>query len=525
MQNVWGIAAFVTAVKILLIPTYHSTDFEVHRNWLAVTNSLPLSKWYYEATSEWTLDYPPFFAWFEFLLSHIAKYVDPQMVVIKNLNYASHATVLFQRFSVIITDFVYIYAVKEFCEKCLRPVKRSPEGDVFSNSVLSLAVLMIGNFGLLIVDHIHFQYNGFLFGILMLSIVRIYEGRNLEAALLFATLLNFKHIFLYVAPAYFIYLLRSHCFQNAKDGSILWTSFSPLRLLKLGTVVLMVCGMSFGPFIAMGQLPQVISRLFPFKRGLCHAYWAPNFWALYNVVDKAAHITGTKLNLFPSTNSSQAAVMTGGLVQEFNHAVLPSVKPIATLVATGLSIVPALFLLWRGCYGPKSFVRCLTLCAFGSFMFGWHVHEKAILLIIIPMSLLALEKKRDGQLFLFLATTGHFSLFPLLFTIAETPIKIILMLVYTIFAFTSLGEIFGLPRRGLCLPLLSIPESLYILGLIPVQLYCSVGHSLLRLDEKLPFIPLMLTSAYCALGVTYSWLRFYWLTWKDICIEKSKKRE
>ncbi|XP_078289196.1 dolichyl pyrophosphate Glc1Man9GlcNAc2 alpha-1,3-glucosyltransferase isoform X10 [Panthera onca] len=383
-----ALALGVTLLKCLLIPTYHSTDFEVHRNWLAITHSLPVSQWYYETTSEWTLDYPPFFAWFEYALSHVAKYFDQEMLNVRNLNYSSSRTLLFQRFSVIFTDALFVYAVHECC-KCIDGKKAGKE--LTEKPKFILSVLLLWNFGLLIVDHIHFQYNGFLFGLMLLSIARLFQKRHMEGAFLFAVLLHFKHIYLYVAPAYGVYLLRSYCFTANKP--------EPTASSLVPTL----------PF-QEGPLPCIL---------------------------------GSKLL---------------GFVQ---------------------------------CFGQSA------------------LHH----------SLLSVGKAGDASIFLILTTTGHYSLFPLLFTAPELPTKILLMLLFTTYSISSLKTLFRKEK-----PLFNWLETFYLLGLGPLEVFCEFVFPFTSWKLKYPFIPLLLTSVYCAAGITYAWFKLYVSVLSDPPSSKTKKQ-
>ena len=103
----------------------------------------------------------------------------------------------------------------------------------------------------------------------------------LASGVLFAALLCLKHIYLYLAPAYFVYLLRAYCLgpRSVYDVKV-------ISCIKLGLGIGIVATSAFGPFVYYEQISQLLSRLFPFSRGLCHAYWAPNVWAMYSFSDR-----------------------------------------------------------------------------------------------------------------------------------------------------------------------------------------------------------------------------------------------
>lgn len=62
-----------------------------------------------------------------------------------------------------------------------------------------------------------------------------------------------------------------------------------------------------------------------------------------------------------------------------------------------------------------NFKQSIVVGALTFYMFGWHVHEKAILTAIIPLGLLVAQGPRFARFYFLLSTIGHYSLFPLLF--------------------------------------------------------------------------------------------------------------
>lgn len=526
--SLWNFWLCSLSLKLLLIPDYYSTDFDVHRNWMAITNKLPLKEWYIESTSQWTLDYPPFFAYFEWFLSQFVPNVvrnDGCLDIVEKGTFST-PTIIFQRLTVMASE-IFLFLVLQIFVNSSSPEEKSVSFIIASSILLSP--------GFLIVDHIHFQYNGFLFSILIASIVAAKHKRYLWCGGLFSLALCFKHIFLYLAPAYFIFLLRAYVldFTNFKFKSYRDLIFIVkwMELLKLGSVVLSIFIICFAPFISV--MPQLFSRLFPFSRGLTHAYWAPNFWAIYSFIDKILTFSLLKMPYFhkfiskfmlpsfipTSINEielklSKSNTGTRGLVQDVVFVILPQIKPDLTFALTLfyqlLAVIPVLF-------NPsfKRFIGSLSLCGYAAYLFGWHVHEKAIMLVIIPFSFLVTLDRRLLTPFRLVSSSGYVSLFPLLYLSQDFLIKVIFTLVWCIiyfFAFKQVTKISSsVQRRVFFFDRLSI---FYIIMLIPMVLSIQIIEAIewkYTLLQRFEFIKLMIYSIYCSIGILGSWFGLSWL--------------
>ncbi|KAG9134112.1 hypothetical protein Leryth_004799 [Lithospermum erythrorhizon] len=366
-----------TFIKLLLIPTYHSTDFEITVA-AAFNHTLPLPQWYSGKMHSLDLDYPPFFAFFEYLLSLFASSIDPIFTNLNlGLNYQTTPTIIFHRAT----------------------------------------------------------YNGFLLGLLLVSLSGLEEGRDLFGGFVFAVLICFKHLFAVAAPVYFVYLLRHYC----RGGLVKGVG----RLVIMGSAVVVVFVAAYGPFVYYGQS-------------------------------------------YPTCL---------------------------------LCIVKA----WRKPQ-PRMITRWVAYAYTCGFLFGWHVHEKASLHFVIPLATIAMHSKEDAKHYLFLSIVSCYSLFPLLFEAQEYPIKVLLLLLHALLLWYGFSSYFttsvtrnassavpGKDKSGVVGHTENTNQFIgwfgkcYLLGLVLVEVWGQVLHPIV-FGSMLPFLPLMMISTYCAIGILYSWV-------------------
>lgn len=483
--NVLRIGLFATLLKLLLIPHEPSTDYEVHRHWMSLTSSLPVSEWYTDETSKWTLDYPPLFAYYTLFLSKFAPLFDRAVLLLGNHDYTSPAALLFMRLTVIFSDVFFVASVYLFLDSYSRTFAHPPSIWVLTQT----AVLILLNPAIFLIDNLHFQYNTLPLSFLLLTIAALYKKKKVYATILFTITLHLKHTLLPAAPIIFVHLLCSS---------------TVIQLVKIASTTIILTTAIWAPFLLNGlqSILPVIRRLFPFNRGLLHSYWAPNFWAFYAAVDKVFARVAPVFNVeLRAVDVDPASGVVGGLKP---FRVLPNVDPQACAILVLACMLPALVDTASGAYYLKQrnkwddagrLTRSIGVACLCAFAFGFHVHEKAVLFAIVPLSAVALGSQYGGigKEFTVLAIVGHYALFPLVAEPEITVYKFLHFVLYEVYLI-RLSNALGCFTLG------------YLWGWIGVELYSGVGHlhSVILGQSKLEYLPLIIITIYSAFGVLVS---------------------
>lgn len=126
-----------------------------------------------------------------------------------------------------------------------------------------------------------------------------------------------------------------------------------------------------------------------------------------------------------------------------------------------------------------------------------------MILSFFIFSVLSAIYAEDARIFIILTTAGQTALLPLLYPDNLSSLKLLLLLTYMLSSILILTNQHGSS-------LLRLHEWLYVIPLPLLTIYEVVLHKLL-LGDKLPFLPLAFTSVYCAIGVTYCWILYYYM--------------
>lgn len=518
--SLYNLGVILVALKVLMFLAEHLADMDVHRWWLAVTHARPLREWYPEVLQP-GLTCPPFFAYFEWALSQL---VPPGVRADGCLALDEHAaygwpTVVFQRCTVVVLGLVLWWLLQWYVNSTAGSIHERRKSFV-------VALLLALSPGLLLMDHLHFQYNGVAFGVFVAALNAARLERFELCTALFLVLVCFDHTFMWLAPAVFAHIFRVYCLdlhrvtdRESAMGLVRWRNLA--RVTAIGTGILIV---ALGPFAYTGTLAQLHARLSLLDTPLTHHYWAPNAWAVYSFVDRVLvylcqHVPGMQMVLtrfFFSETLSPESLALAGAAQHGQFAVLPAVTP---QISVGLTLFYSLMAVLPVLYLPLYYrlLGSLVLCAYAGFVFGWHVPAKAVMVVIFPFSFLVVHDKRLLLLFQLLAGAGYVLLFPLVVSSAAWLLKgaytYLWMVVYMLLTEEVATLLLSLLRRVFHMDRF---VKVYIIALVPLVVWLGlveVGqrHYLAHLAGLREVV----LSMYCTVGVLASWGGASWLYFVD----------
>jgi alpha-1,3-glucosyltransferase len=298
-----------------------------------------------------------------------------------------------------------------------------------------------------------------------------------------------------------------------------------------------------GSYFSLEQVKYMIQRLFPFERGLCHTYWAGNIWSLYLFTNKVLtwiQSPSVTRRLYQPTWISLQSWFPW--IHSSFH--LPVISPSTCAFCLILSLVPGLICAWNvatvslslerysvdestndqhgkrhGISNINVFLEGVLYSSYCGFMFSYHVHEKAIMTCILPMTLLAFTSNNAcvRHRFFRMCVYGHFGLLPLLFESMETTLKLVLYFVYLVWLVhelnihRTLGNVFAVMSTSVTL--------VYTDVIHPIV--CKGSNSYSRWE----FLPLLLTSLVCAMGLTYGWIESFGALRQELAGISNQKRK
>nr|POE83406.1 putative dolichyl pyrophosphate man9glcnac2 alpha-1,3-glucosyltransferase [Quercus suber] len=346
-------------------------DFEAQRHWMEITLNLPVKEWYRNSTtndiSYWGLDYPPLTAYQSYFHGLFLRFFHPESVsLFTSRGHESYLGKLLMRWTVLSSDaLVFFPAVFYFVL-----AYHSGRSNGHKTHIAWHIAMILLSPCLMLIDHGHFQYNCISLGLTVGAVAAVLSNKELVACFLFSLALNHKQMTAYFAPAFFSHLL----------GKSLRCRNPILEVLKLGLVVLGTFALVWWPYLhSMEAFSRVLSRLAPFERGIYEDYVA-NFWCTTSVLVKWKRIF-----------------------------TMQSLK----LLSLGATVSTCLPSMVQQIWAPSNqgFLYGLLNSAFSFYMFSFQVHEKSILLPLLPASLLALE---EPFLLKWITLYALFSMFPLL---------------------------------------------------------------------------------------------------------------